>query len=227
MSLDFRRLFASNGEVSLKLYLVSCDLLQDADYASLRARLRTFEARPVLANQWALHSTHTAAQLKNILKDFLHDGDRIVVTEVGAERASRRALSTSRSCSVAFGGACQSEPSSDSSSRTKNVHRRLNTFSCDVRASASKCLLSGKRVRSASQATILRCLRARPLFDRASASKSHSQVSQPVPPRPRPWHRAVAPASRSAWNPLCPGICILEIVVSACWSSSSDSSRFM
>src|ERR1039458_5909836 len=50
---------------------------------------------------------------------------------------------TSQSCSVAFGGACQSEPSSDSSSRTKNVHRRLNTFSCDVRASASKCLLSG------------------------------------------------------------------------------------
>src|ERR1039457_926551 len=93
MSLDFRRLFASNGEVSLKLYLVSCDLLQDADYASLRARLRTFEARPVLANQWALHSTHTAAQLADILKGVLHGGDRMVVTGVGAERASRRALS--------------------------------------------------------------------------------------------------------------------------------------
>src|ERR1017187_7039829 len=93
MLLDFRLLFAFNGEVSLKLYLVSCDLLQDADYASLRARLRTFEARPVLANQWALHSTHTAAQLKDILKDYLHDVDRIVVTEVGADRPSRRALS--------------------------------------------------------------------------------------------------------------------------------------
>jgi len=79
--------------VSLKLYLVSCDLLQDADYASLRSRLRTFEARPILANQWALHSTYTAAQLKDILKDFLHEGDRIVVAEVGAERASCRALS--------------------------------------------------------------------------------------------------------------------------------------
>jgi len=79
--------------VSLKLYLVTCDLMQEADYASLQARLRTFEARPVLAHQWALHSTHTAAQLKDILKDYLHAGDRIVVTEVGAERASRRALS--------------------------------------------------------------------------------------------------------------------------------------
>jgi hypothetical protein len=51
------------------------------------------EARPTLANQWALHSTYTAVQLKDILKDFLHEGDRIVVAEVGAERASRRALS--------------------------------------------------------------------------------------------------------------------------------------
>ncbi len=93
MLLDFRLLFAFNGAVSLKLYLVSCDLLQEGDYASLRARLRTFEARAVLANQWALHSSHTAVQLKDILKDFLHEGDRLVVTEVGAERASRRALS--------------------------------------------------------------------------------------------------------------------------------------
>ena len=80
-------------DVSLKLYLVTCDLIHEGDYASLRSRLRTFEARPVLANQWALHSTHTATQLKDILKEFLHEGDRIVVTEVGAERASRRALS--------------------------------------------------------------------------------------------------------------------------------------
>jgi hypothetical protein len=78
--------------VSLKLYLVSCDLLHEGDYASFQARLRTFEARQVMANQWALHSTHTAAQIKEILRLFLHEGDRILVTEVGAERASRRAL---------------------------------------------------------------------------------------------------------------------------------------
>jgi hypothetical protein len=78
--------------VSLKLYLISCELSSEGDYASLRARLRTFEARQVLANQWALHSTHTAAQLKDILRRFLDDRDRIVVAEIGAERASRRAL---------------------------------------------------------------------------------------------------------------------------------------
>ncbi len=78
--------------MSLKLYLVSCDLLNEGDYASLQSRLRTLDARQVLASQWALHSTHTAAGLKEILRQFLHDGDRIVVTEVGAERASRRAM---------------------------------------------------------------------------------------------------------------------------------------
>ncbi len=76
----------------MKLYLVTCDLLQEADYASLRARLRTFEARQVLANQWALRSTHSAAELKEILRQFLDEQDRIVVAEVGAERSSRRAL---------------------------------------------------------------------------------------------------------------------------------------
>jgi hypothetical protein len=85
-------LFAYNGFVSLKLYLVTCDLLNGGDYASLKTRLRTFEARPVLANQWALRSSHTAAELKEILRQFLDEGDRIVVTEVGEERASRRAL---------------------------------------------------------------------------------------------------------------------------------------
>jgi hypothetical protein len=86
-------LFPYNTTVSLKLYLVSCDLLDAGDYASLKARLRTFEARQVLDRQWALRSTHSAAQLKDILRQFLSERDRIVVTEVGAERASRRALS--------------------------------------------------------------------------------------------------------------------------------------
>ena len=78
--------------MSLKLYLISCDLLEESDYASFRTRLRTFEAQQVLAHQWALRSSHTAAELKEILRQFLHRRDRIVVTEVGAERASRHAL---------------------------------------------------------------------------------------------------------------------------------------
>ena len=78
--------------MSLKLYLVSCDLLDGGDYASFHTRLRTFEARQVLARQWALRSTHSAAELKELLRRFLAPGDRIVVIEVGAERSSRHAL---------------------------------------------------------------------------------------------------------------------------------------
>jgi hypothetical protein len=78
--------------VSLKLYLVTCELLDPGPYDSLRSRLRSLEAKQILERQWALRSTYTAAQLKDILREFLDDKDRIVVVEVGQEWASRRAL---------------------------------------------------------------------------------------------------------------------------------------
>ncbi len=78
--------------MSLKLYLVTCDLVEDGDHRSFRERLRTLEARQVLEHQWAVRSAYTAGQLKDVLRQFLGDGDRIVVTEVGEERASRRAM---------------------------------------------------------------------------------------------------------------------------------------
>jgi hypothetical protein len=78
--------------VSLKLYLVTCELTETGNYGSLRERLRSLDARQLLAAQWALRSTYTAAEIKSLLREFLGDGDRIVVAEVGAEWASRRAL---------------------------------------------------------------------------------------------------------------------------------------
>jgi hypothetical protein len=88
----FVRLLRYNASVSLKLYLITCDLVEEGDHRSFRERLRALEARQVLDRQWAVRSTHTAAQLKDILRRFLGDRDRIVVAEVGEERASRRAL---------------------------------------------------------------------------------------------------------------------------------------
>ncbi len=78
--------------MSLKLYLVTCDLLAEGDYRSLKERLRTLGASQILSNEGALRTTHSAAQLKAILKELVDDRDRIVVVEVGAEWASRRAL---------------------------------------------------------------------------------------------------------------------------------------
>lgn len=78
--------------VSVKLYLVTCDFVEDGDHHSLLERLRALEARQVLDRQWALRTTYTATELRNLLRVFLGDRDRIVITEVGAEWASRRAL---------------------------------------------------------------------------------------------------------------------------------------
>ena len=78
--------------MALKLYLVTCNFLQVGDYHSLKERLRTLDAKQVLDNQWALRSTYSASELKEIFRQLLDDRDRITVTEVGAEWASRRAL---------------------------------------------------------------------------------------------------------------------------------------
>ena len=78
--------------MALKLYLVTCNFLQGGDYQSLKERLRTLEAKQVLDNQWALRTTYSALELKDILRHLMDDRDRIVIAEVGAEWASRRAL---------------------------------------------------------------------------------------------------------------------------------------
>ena len=74
--------------MALKLYVVTCSLLQSGDYRSLKERLRTLDAKQVLENQWALRSTYSAAELKEIFRRLIDERDRIVVTEVGAEWAS-------------------------------------------------------------------------------------------------------------------------------------------
>lgn len=79
-------------EVSLKLYVITCELLHPGDYRSFKERLRTLNAKQLLANQWAVRTQHTADELKELVRGFLADEDRVVVTEVGEERASRRAL---------------------------------------------------------------------------------------------------------------------------------------
>ena len=61
-------------------------------YESLKERLRSLEARQILESQWVLRSSFTAAELKEIFRQLMDDHDRIVVTEIGGEWASRRAL---------------------------------------------------------------------------------------------------------------------------------------
>jgi len=78
--------------MSLKLYLVSCDLNPAGGYESLKERMRSLEARQVMQSQWVLRSSLTATELKEVFRQLIDDRDRILVTEVGGEWASRRAL---------------------------------------------------------------------------------------------------------------------------------------
>jgi hypothetical protein len=77
--------------VSLKLYLISCEFVTSGDYLSFREKLRTMEATEVLTHQWALRTRYSAAELKEMLRQYLDQRDRITVAEIGEERASRRA----------------------------------------------------------------------------------------------------------------------------------------
>ncbi len=77
--------------MSLKLYLISCELYDAGDYRSFKERLRTLGATEVMSSQWAVRTAHTAADIKEMLRGFLAEKDRITVAEVGEERASRRA----------------------------------------------------------------------------------------------------------------------------------------
>lgn len=87
----------TNGEddmlrvVSLKLYSVSFDLLQPGNYASLNEKLRSLGAVSLLRSQWALRSRLSATELRNELRPFVDAADAIVVVEIGAEYATRRA----------------------------------------------------------------------------------------------------------------------------------------
>ena len=82
--------------MSLKLYTVTLDLVTASDHRSLKKRLRTLDAKQILSGQWPLRSTYKAENLREILRGFLGDQDRIVVTEVGAERSTTRAFTDIR-----------------------------------------------------------------------------------------------------------------------------------
>lgn len=64
--------------MSLKLYLITYDLLLPEPYESLKIRLGSLGARQLLDRAWALRTTRTAAELKDELRGFVDNRDRIV-----------------------------------------------------------------------------------------------------------------------------------------------------
>jgi hypothetical protein len=76
----------------MKLHIVTCDLLQPGDYASLHTRMASMRGCQLLKNQWAFLANESASELKELIRGFLDRNDRIVVVEAGTDWASRHAL---------------------------------------------------------------------------------------------------------------------------------------
>jgi hypothetical protein len=76
----------------MKLYIVTCDLLQPGDYASLRTRVEAMKGCQLLESQWALLANESAAELKELFRRIVDRNDRIVVVEADKDWASRHAF---------------------------------------------------------------------------------------------------------------------------------------
>ena len=78
----------------MALYIISYDLIGKSydQYETLIAELTRLGAQRVLLSQWALRSNSTSSQIRDYLYPFMHPNDRILVTEITANWASRNAL---------------------------------------------------------------------------------------------------------------------------------------
>lgn len=75
-----------------KTYLVSYDLIAPGrDYRPLIAAIQSLGGVRVLQSQWVIRVSNTAAQVRDYLRTFMDDNDRILVNDF-YEWASRNAL---------------------------------------------------------------------------------------------------------------------------------------
>ena len=69
----------------MALYLISYDLLNKktfGDYETLLNELRRLGAKEVLYSQWMWKSQSTSIQIRDHLRQFMHNDDRILVTSI-------------------------------------------------------------------------------------------------------------------------------------------------
>ena len=74
-----------------KLHVFVCQLFAHHSYADFDQKLRELKAVPLMHSIWAARTVLTAKELKNVLRKTVDDADKILVVEVSAGWASRRA----------------------------------------------------------------------------------------------------------------------------------------
>ena len=77
--------------MTTKLYVFACHLLEPRSYPRFDQKLRELHAVPLMHGIWAARAAMSAAQLREVLRQSIAGGDRILVVEVAGEWASRRA----------------------------------------------------------------------------------------------------------------------------------------
>ena len=91
---NVRFLFASALEslpMETKLHVFVCQTFAHHSYPEFDQKLRELRAIPLMHSIWAARTVLTAKELKDALRKALDDSDRILVVEVSASWASRRA----------------------------------------------------------------------------------------------------------------------------------------
>jgi len=74
-----------------KLHVFVCQLFAHHSYPAFDQKLRELRAVPLMHSIWAARSVLTAKELKDVLRETVDDTDKILVVEVSAGWASRRA----------------------------------------------------------------------------------------------------------------------------------------
>ena len=74
-----------------KLHVFVCQLFAHHSYPDFDQKLRELRAVPLMHSIWAARTVLTAKELKDVLRETVDDTDKILVVEVSAGWASRRA----------------------------------------------------------------------------------------------------------------------------------------
>jgi hypothetical protein len=75
----------------IRLYVFACQRLERRSYREFEQKLRELKAVPLMHSIWAAGTDMSAAELKRTLRSALAEYDPILVLEVAADWASRRA----------------------------------------------------------------------------------------------------------------------------------------
>lgn len=79
----------------MKCYLISYDLINQRDYDSLHEAIKSYGTwAKITESFWAIVTTQSSTQIRDYLKKFMDNDDRIFVIKSGSEAAWTNSLAS-------------------------------------------------------------------------------------------------------------------------------------